>query len=56
MRQFLDRAAMLHDQNPVAHMVDHGEVMADHQKGQAAFFAQAREEVQHLGLHAGVQR
>ena len=32
------------------------EVVADHQVGEAALGAQAREQVQHLGLHRGVER
>ena len=35
-RQFLDHAAALHDEQPLAHMRDHGEVVADQEIGEAA--------------------
>ena len=37
-------------------MRDDREVVADHHVGQTALFAQCFEQVQHFGLHAGVER
>ena len=55
-RQDLDDAAALHHGQPVAHMGDHRQVVADHQIGQPVFVAQIGQQVQDLGLDADVQR
>ena len=54
--QFLDRRTMLHDQQTVAHVRDHGQIVADQNKGQPAFLTQPVQQVQHLCLDRGIQR
>ena len=52
----LDRLAALHHHQPLAHVGDHREVVAHHDKGQAAAPAQLFQQVQHLGLHRRIER
>ena len=46
---------MLHHRQPVAHMPDNGQIVADHHIGQAMFRPQIGQQVQDLGLNADIQ-
>src|SRR5438067_4705810 len=54
--QRLDRLTVLHHHQPLAHMGDDGEVVADHQEGELAPPAHLFEQVQHLRLHRSIER
>ena len=51
----LDEAAGVEHAHAVAHLGDHVEVVADEEDARAELLAQLRDEVEHLGLHRGVQ-
>jgi hypothetical protein len=52
----LDDAAVLHHQHLVADEAHHREVVADEDVGQAQLVLQVLQQVEHLRLHADVQR
>jgi hypothetical protein len=52
----LDHAAVLQHHDLVAHEVHHGQVVADEEVRQAESVLQVLHQVEHLGLHADVQR
>ncbi len=54
--QRFNRLAAAHDEEALAHVVDHRKVVADEEVGQAALGAKTRQEVQDLGLDRGVER
>ena len=49
-RRRLDHPAQIHDHHPVRDVLDHPQIVADEQVGQAELRAQAHEQVDHLGL------
>jgi hypothetical protein len=55
-RAFLDDAALLHDDDAVGDLLDHAEIMADEQAGEAVLALQFREEFEHLRAHRDVER
>ena len=52
----LDHPAQVHDPDPVADVLDHGEVVGDEQVGQAELLLEVVEQVQHLALDRHVER
>src|SRR5215207_1026032 len=52
----LHDAAEIHDGNPVAHVLDDTEVVADHDVGEAKRFLQFQQQVDDLGTDRDVQR
>ena len=54
-RALLDQFAGIHYADPVADLLDHGEVVADEQDGGLKLAAQVLEQVQDIGLDGGVQ-
>src|SRR5215472_19260796 len=55
-RGALDDAAQVHDQDPVGDVLDHAEVVADEEIGQAELLAERDEEVDDLRLDRDVER
>ena len=55
-RPLLDELAGVHDPDPVAHLRDHGEVVADEEHRGLEPLAERRHEVEDLGLDRGVER
>ena len=55
-RAGLDDTAREQHRHPVADAVDHGEIVADQQVGEAQPILQLAQEVQHLRLHRHVER
>ena len=51
----LDDPAQIHDHDAVGDVLDHREVVADEEVGQAQLVAQLHEEVQHLRLDRDVE-
>src|SRR5919198_785635 len=54
-RPLLDEPAGVEDPHSVAHLCDHGEVVADEQHARAEFLPEREDEVEHLGLDRGVE-
>ena len=52
----LDDAAEIHHRHPVAHMLDHAEVVADHDVGQAHLVLELEQQVDDLGADRDVER
>ena len=52
----LDDLALAHDQNLIGHVLDHRQVMADEEVGQAKLFLQVEQQVEHGGLYADIER
>ena len=52
----LDNTAEIHDGDPVAHVLDNAEVVADHNVGKAESFLQFQEQVDDLGTDGDIQR
>jgi hypothetical protein len=52
----LDDPAAIHDRHPVRHVLDHRQIMADAQQGDAAAILQIAEPFQDLGLHRHIKR
>jgi len=50
------QSAQIHHAHPVAHMAHHGQVVADEQIRQTALALQVFHDVEHLRLHAHVER
>ncbi|BBK40999.1 hypothetical protein STVA_10190 [Allostella vacuolata] len=55
-RALLDDAAEVHDRDALAHLADHGQVVADEEVGEAVPGAQLGQEVQDLRLDRHVER
>src|SRR3546814_2287918 len=55
-RRAFHHPAEIHDHHAVGDMLDHRQVVADEQVGQAELLAQVHEQVQHLGLDRDVER
>src|SRR5450830_1605335 len=58
--QFVDRGALddttqIHDDQPIRHMLDHAEVMADEQISQSQLLAQIAEQVEDLRLDRDIE-
>ena len=51
-----DDFTQIHDRHAVGDMVDHTQVMGDHDVAQVKIGLQIRQQVDHLGLDADVQR
>jgi len=51
-----DDVTEIHDSDAAAEMFDHGQVMGDEEVGQAAFFLEVLQEVDHLRLHRDIER
>ena len=51
----LDDPAEVHDRDPVADVLHHGEVVGDEQQREVELLLQLLEEVEHLGLHGDVE-
>ena len=52
----LAEAAQVHDGHPVAHVLDHRQVVGDEEDGQVVLLLQVLEQVEDLGLHGHVER
>src|SRR6266850_3103329 len=52
----LHNAAEIHDGNPVAHVLDNAEVVADHNVGEAESFLQFQQQIDDLGTDGDIQR
>ena len=53
--QALHDTSTLHDRQPVAHMGDDAEVVADHDEGELVVAPDLFQQVQDLGLNRGVE-
>ena len=51
-----DNAPQIHHRDAVADVLDHAEIMADEQVGEAELLLQVHHQVEHLGLHRDVER
>ena len=54
--QAVDDLPGLHDHEPIAHVGDDAEIVADQQVGKVSLLAQVAEKVQDLGLNRDVER
>ncbi len=52
----LHNAAEIHDGDPVAHVLDNAEVVADHNVGEAESFLQFQQQIDDLGTDRDIQR
>ena len=52
----LDEAAEIHDRDAVGEMLDHCEIVADEEVGQAEFALQIEQQIEDLRLHGDVER
>jgi hypothetical protein len=52
----LHNGAEIHDGNPVAHVLDNAEVVADHDVGEAERFLQFQQQIDDLGTDRDIQR
>jgi hypothetical protein len=55
-RKTLQQLTLAHHGNPVAHVRDHGKIMAHQQIAQVPFFTNIAKQVQYLGLDGNVKR
>ena len=55
-RALLHDATLVNDRHFIAHMVHHGQVMADEQVGQAELLRQVLHQVEYLRLHRDIER
>jgi hypothetical protein len=51
----LDEFAQVHDANPITHMLDSGQVMADQEIGDAAFSLQIFQEIENLRADGDIE-
>ena len=50
-----DEAALVHDTDPVAHVADDADIVADEDIGEAEFILQTHEQIKHLRAHGDIE-
>lgn len=54
--EFVDEHAILHDEDPIAHMGDDGEIVTDENERQIALLPLVRQKIEYLRLDRDIER